>query len=160
MKIFPTSTHWEPLRPPGHSLLEPRSLLRPSSWCFWLHFGPKGCPRSSTAPPTCRKGDPKRTQWAPKRKPRGCQNAINTWGNAWSRMKNAINTWGSCMSDHLGARFGTPWKIKNENAISSWGNHLNGTKKCINTWGSCMSGTLNVPSIFEKHHFPYRKSPF
>ena len=99
-------------------------------------------------------------QWAPKRKPRGCQNAINTRVNAWSHIKNGINTWGSCMSGHLGMRFGTQRKIKSENAIYTWGNHINWTKKWINTWGNCMSGNAFSSPIFEKHQTPYRKSLF
>ena len=153
MNTFPKSTHWEPLRPPGHLYLSQDRFwdhLRPSYWRLWPHFGPRGCPRSSTAPQSSRKGDPKRAQWAPKRKLGGARNAINTWGNAWSHMKNAINTWGSCMPGSLKMHFGTQWNIKNENAINTWGNHIYWAKKWINTWGSCMSEHATDSCIFEK----------
>ena len=91
-----------------------------------------------------------RPQWAPKRKPRGCQtaintignvwphmkNAINTCGNAWSHMKNAINTWGSCMSGHLGTHIGTPLKITKNN---DW--------KC----NILMRKSLELPQNVHKH---------
>ena len=69
-----SKTPWPPL-------LEPS---RPSSWRFWLHFGPKRCPRSATDPPTCSKEVPKGSQRAPQILPK------SIFGALWAPPKNIL----------------------------------------------------------------------
>ena len=146
MNIFPKSTHWDPLATSTWAKIDFETLIL----MFLAPFWPQRMPKKLHSPSNMSRRRPKRSQWAPKRKPRGCQTAINTWGNAWSRMKNEINTWGSCMSGHLEMRFGTQLKIKSENAIFPWGNHIYWAKKWINTGETCMSGNASARSIFKK----------